>query len=209
MGLDHVHTSPRFPSILFGMLFLLSLFIGTALTAQASLTPPDTTLLPAKRGSIFKGKPGRAMLYSLLLPGSGQWYNGSILRAHVAWGAVGGMGYVVHYNTVRYKCIRDAYIARVDHVPFVPSKSCPSDLAANLVLITDPSRLRVLRDQANKDRQLSIVIFSLVWLANGIDAFVDAQLKDFDISDDLSFQLRTIMEEDPYTPMRMGLVIQF
>lgn len=189
--------------------FICFLFQHSGMSQTTVETASDTSLVKEKKVSIFKGRPGKALVYSLIIPGSGQWYNGSIARAHVVWAAIGGMGYVLHYNTRQYNCIREAYIARVDKVPYTPSPKCPPDLAFNLTQITDPARLRVLRDQANADRQLAIVGFSLVWLANGIDAFVDAHLKDFDVDDDLSFRISTMADDDPFAPVRMGMFVKF
>ena len=191
------------------VLFVCFLFPHSGMSQATVETDADTSFVKEKKVSIFKGRPGKALVYSLIIPGSGQWYNGSIARAHVVWAAIGGMGYVLHYNTRQYNCIREAYIARVDKLPYTPSPKCPPDLAFNLTQITDPARLRVLRDQANADRQLAIVGFSLVWLANGIDAFVDAHLKDFDVDDDLSFQISTKTDDDPYAPVRMGMFVKF
>jgi len=116
------------------------------------------------------------------------------------------MGYLLYDNTLEYQCRKAAYEAAVDAVPYVPPcDNCDPDL----VLITDPSRLKVLRDDANEARQLSIVGFTLVWLANGIDAFVDAHLKDFDIDDNLSIDIGSRVDDDPHAPMRMGIFVQF
>ena len=68
----------------------------------------DTMVPHKKKGSIFSGRPGKSMLMSLVVPGAGQIYNKSYLRVPFVWGAVGGMGYLVHYNTQKYNCLRDA-----------------------------------------------------------------------------------------------------
>lgn len=166
----------------------------------------DTVLKKEKTGSFFAGRPGKSMLMSLVIPGAGQIYNKSYLRVPFVWGAVGGMGYLVHYNTVAYQCRKAAYEASIDAVPYVPP--C-ADCDPDLMLITEPSRLKALRDDANEARQLSIVGFTLVWLANGIDAFVDAHLKDFDIDDNLSIDIGSKVDNDPHAPMRMGIFVQF
>ena len=166
----------------------------------------DTLVKKEKKGSFFAGRPGQSMLMSLVIPGAGQIYNKSYLRVPFVWGAVGGMGYLVHYNTVEYQCRKAAYEASIDAVPYVPP--C-ADCDPDLMLITEASRLKALRDEANEARQLSIVGFTLVWLANGIDAFVDAHLKDFDIDDNLSIDIGSRVDDDPHAPMRMGIFVQF
>ncbi len=194
-------------TILIHFVIVLSLKAPCGLFAQPSQDSSAIAEAPikVKKGSIFAGRPGKSMLLSLVIPGAGQWYNGSILRAHFAWGAVGGMGYVVIYNTRQYNCYRDAYIDLIDGTPIVQ----PSYCSENILKITDPATIRLIRDRANKDRQASIVGFTLVWLLNGVDAFVDAHLKDFDIDEDLSIDIGPRMDNDPYAPMRMGIFVQF
>ncbi|MBK9981574.1 MAG: hypothetical protein IPP15_03975 [Saprospiraceae bacterium] len=161
-----------------------------------------------KKGSIFKGRPGKSMLMSLVIPGSGQIYNKSYLRVPFVWGAVGGVGWLMIYNTREYRCLRDAYIHKIDGTPYTPTK-CSKTLKANIPLYTDAATIRLVRDQANKNKQASIVGFAFVWLLNGVDAFVDAHLKDFDIDEDLSFNIETRMGDDPNAPMKVGLYVQF
>ncbi|MBP8086264.1 MAG: hypothetical protein KAY48_03185 [Saprospiraceae bacterium] len=191
------------------LLILSVLFIClTAHTIVGQVTvdsiSADTMVPHKKKGSIFSGRPGKSMLMSLVVPGAGQIYNKSYLRVPFVWGAVGGMGYLVHYNTQKYNCLRDAYKASIDMVPYEFPSHCNE-----FVGITNSSQLRILRDDANEARQLSIVGFTLVWLANGIDAFVNAHLKEFDLDEDLSIRVGTKMDDDPYNPMRMGIFVQF
>jgi hypothetical protein len=193
------------------LLFFVLLSLPVLVIAQSPPADGDTVKAETKvkKSSIFAGRPGRAMLYSLVIPGTGQIYNKSYLRVPFVWGAVGGMGYLVHYNSVRYKCLDAAYRAAVDQVPFVPTENCPEDFAMDLALITDPSRLRALRDEANRNRQLSIIGFSLVWLANGIDAYVNAHLKEFDVTDDLSIGPLIHVGDDPFAPVQYGAYLRF
>lgn len=192
--------------LILGVLFVCLATQTSVGQAAADSISVDTIEASKKKGGIFSGRPGKAMLMSLVIPGAGQIYNKSYLRVPFVWGAVGGMGYLVHVNTVEYQCRKTAYEARIDGIAYVPPcTNCDPDLE----LITDPSRLRILRDDANEARQLSIVGFTLVWLANGVDAFVNAHLKEFDLDDDLSIRIGTKSDNDPYNPMRMGIFVQF
>ena len=161
-----------------------------------------------KKGSIFKGRPGKAMLFSLIVPGAGQIYNKSYLRVPIVWGVVGGVGYLMHHRTREYKCLRDAYIARVDDEPLNLDSYC-TECIPGIENVTDPARLRPLRDEANNQRQLALIGFTVVWLLNGVDAFVDAHLKEFDIDEDLSIDFGPKMDDDPNAPVRMGVFVQF
>jgi hypothetical protein len=168
----------------------------------------DTTLEVKKSGSIFKGKPGKSLLFSLVIPGTGQIYNKSYLRVPFVWGAVGGMGYVLYYTSKRYQIAKEAYIAKVDNLsyPAVDDK-WGETFARQINNAVVPADIRPLRDSANKYRQQAIVGFSLVWLAQGIDAFVDAHLKTFDVNNDLSIDFSPRLDNDPYAPMRVGLFL--
>ena len=158
-----------------------------------------------KKGSIFAGRPGKSLLYSLVVPGTGQIYNKSYLRVPIVWGAVGGMGYLMVYNTKIYRFRRDLYISKIDNTP---PPNAPNEDEERLLDAT-ASSVRVNRDIANTNKQMSIIGFTLVWLANGVDAFVDAHLKDFDMDEDLSIDFGPRMDDDPYAPMRMGVFVQF
>ena len=194
------------------VLFIVSFFSNTVMAQAVSDTividtiESDTAIKMEKKGSIFGGRPGKSMLMSLVIPGAGQIYNKSYLRVPFVWGAVGGMGYLVHYNTLYYQCRKTAYEASIDGVAYVePCNTCEESLK----VITEPTRLKSLRDQANEARQLSIIGLTLVWVAQGIDAFVDAHLKDFDIDDNLSIEVGSKVDNDPYAPMRVGIFVQF
>jgi hypothetical protein len=174
-------------------------------TLRVENTGTDSIVIKQKKGSIFTGKPGKAMLMSLVIPGTGQIYNKSYLRVPFIWGAVGGMGYLVSYNTKKYNCLKEAYIASIDNLPY----EFPAHCSEYDRFKDDPNTLKLLRDEANKNRQLSIIGFSLVWLANGIDAFVNAHLKSFNIDENLSINIRSKVDNDPNSPMRMGLFVNF
>ncbi len=202
----HLHKVIAQRAIFFVFTFLFTIILCIDLTAQSTT---DTIAEPGtektRKGSIFTGRPGKSMLMSLVVPGAGQIYNKSYLRVPFVWGAVGGMGWVLVYNTRQYNCLREAYIARIDQVPLELPEHCDKVIEQ----IESPERIRILRDQANIDRQWSIVGFTLVWLANGVDAFVDAHLKDFDIDEDLSIDIGPKMDSDPNAPMRMGVFVNF
>lgn len=178
-----------------------------AVQAQEVIESDSTVVVKEKKGSIFVGKPGKSMVMSLVIPGSGQIYNKSYLRVPFVWGAVGGMGAWMVYNTGIYNCRSDAYKAAVDGVPYVAPDNCKE--GESLELIQDPNQLRALRDEANKNRQLTIIGFAFVWLAQGIDAYVDAHLKNFNINDDLSFEIGAKATQDAYAPMSVGLYVSF
>ena len=141
----------------------------------------DAVIPKAEKSSLFTGRPGRATLYSLILPGSGQVYNKQYVKAPLAAGAVFGMGLVVQYNTEQYKRFKTAYMMRIDSEN---AEEEPTDEFANI--ISTAEGIKAWRDRYDRYRQTSLVGLVLVWVANSAEAFVSAHLKDFDVSDDIS-----------------------
>ena len=81
----------------------------------------DVPTVEGPKANMFEGPPGRAALYSLILPGAGQIYNGSFWKAPIVWGLIGTMGTVVAYNTTQYKDLDTRYVSalneEIDGVP--------------------------------------------------------------------------------------------
>jgi len=188
------------------MMLMMFVMIVQAQTESDTSTTP-VVVKKEKKGSIFAGKPGKSMVMSLIIPGAGQIYNKSYLRLPFVYAAVGGMGAYMVINVQQYNCLKEAYKASIDMTPFVKPHNCPG--LDGIENVTDPATLRILRDDANVYRQRAILLFALVWVAQGIDAYVDAHLKDFNISDDLSIDFTTKSFDDPIAPMRMGFYVSF
>jgi len=190
--------------------FIFLLFAGTSIGQREGFSiEPDTVILadddsPTVEGpkaNIFEGPPGRAALYSIILPGAGQIYNGSYWKAPIVWGLIGTMGTVMAFNINQYKDYdsryKDALTAEMEGNP----NPDPGGLSS--------SQLFDLRTEANKGRQLSIILFSFVWIGNSVEAYVDAHLKEFDVSDDLSIRIKPIMFGDGPSIAQTGISIRF
>jgi len=128
------------------------------------------------KARLFSGRPGKAALYSLILPGAGQAYNKRYWKVPIVWGVMGGVGYIMYDNIQIYKDYKFRY-------------------EQALINGSDPDneytteQLRLLRNQSNKNRQLTIFLFAFAWMANSIEAYTDAHLMEFDIDEDLSIEI--------------------
>ena len=142
----------------------------------------DSLRAPKKEGFFKKNYPDplKAGLMSLVVPGSGQIYNKSWWKVPLVYGALGGMAYLIKYNNEQYHRLEDAYQASLRG----------EDHEFSGTAIDKPESLRNIRDSFDKNRQLSWVGFIAVYVLNGVEAFVNAHLKNFDIDDSLSFQVR-------------------
>ncbi len=161
----------------------------------------DVPTVEGPKANMFEGPPGRAALYSIILPGAGQIYNGSYWKAPIVWGLIGTMGTIVASTTNQYKDLDARYISALnEEIDMVPNTD-PRGLSS--------TQLFNLRTQANKNRQLSIVLFSLAWIGQSIEAYVDGHLKEFDVSDDLSIRFKPIKFDGGPSIAQTGIVIRF
>ncbi len=132
---------------------------------------------------IKKKKPGRAALFSAVLPGAGQVYNGKYWKVPLVYSALGSAVFFFEYNNKLYKKYLAGYKERIEHEadPTVPETIFSEDISTDVLL--------QYKNDSRRNRDLSIVIFSAVYILNIIDAVVDAELSDFDVSDDLSLKI--------------------
>ncbi len=131
-------------------------------------------------------KPKKALLMSLILPGSGQVYNKKDWKVPIAYAGLGGLTYLVAYNTRRYKRFRTANIYRHDDDPTTIEEAATSNL--------EDAALRNLRNNERRKVERSYMGLFGFYLIIAADAFVDAHLSDFNMSDDLGLQLKPSLE---------------
>lgn len=145
--------------------------------------------------------PKKAMLLSFALPGTGQIYNRRWWKPPLVYGGMGWSIYNIVKNTNQYKIYRDAYIN------FQAGK--PTGFEGQR--FNNASDLKGRRDVLDKNRQLSFVAAILVYGVQGAEAFVDAHLRTFDVSDDLSLRmkLKPSLEMDELYGTAMGVGLSF
>lgn len=128
--------------------------------------------------STKKKSPTKAMLFSTLLPGSGQFYNESYWKIPIILGLAAYWGYEWQSMNNSYKSYRDLY-----------SKS----------LITSPPngnyQYKLIRDFYRTERDKFAWYLGILYVANILDAYVDANLFEFDVSDDLTVTIREDSKE--------------
>lgn len=143
----------------------------------------DTVELPTRQWPNREEgwpRPGKAARLSLLLPGLGQAYNRSYWKIPLVYGYIGVMGFFAYGEHIGYIEFRDLYSARLN--PDVTIISDPYEGVSD-----DAIRNARNTRRANRDR---LIFFAAVgWVLGAVEAYVDAHLKPFDVSDDLSFHL--------------------
>ncbi len=161
---------------------------STQVIVDSLVTKIDSTEVVKKKGLIAKLKdntypnPTRAAFLSLALPGAGQFYNKKYWKIPIVYAALGGLTIFAIDQQGKYVELRDEYIARLDTLDSTvpdPRLSTASD-----------GTIKRLRNVYDKRRQQAYFGIVAGWALNAIDAFVDAHLFEFDVSEDLSMQIR-------------------
>lgn len=135
----------------------------------------------------------KATTLSLICPGAGQIYNKSYWRAPIVVGGLASMVYVIDWNNRGFQRFKTAYSLRTDfeHNPDkYPEGVSPDEFKGRY----SASYLKNLRDSYRRNRDLSLLLTAGVYIFQAVDAHVDAHLKDFDISDELSVELHPIFD---------------
>ncbi len=139
----------------------------------------------------FKPNPKKAVILSAIFPGLGQIYNRKYWKLPIIYGGFAGVAYAISWNNKYYQDYYNGYFDIMDNDPnttrwykFVPYGSDPKSSES---LLKD--RLKRGKDFYRRNRDLSIIIGVGLYALNIVDAYVDAQLFDFDISPDISMHV--------------------
>ncbi|MBK8142494.1 MAG: hypothetical protein IPK57_16955 [Chitinophagaceae bacterium] len=133
--------------------------------------------------------PKKAALRSAILPGWGQVYNKKYWKVPIVYGALGVCGGVFFYNMGNYKDTRFAYRVKYNMRVNGTDSALFSQIKPKLKPLDEES-LRFYRNQFRRDIDYSALFFLLLWGLNVIDATVDAHLKSFDVSPELSLRIK-------------------
>ncbi|MBQ2424299.1 MAG: hypothetical protein II262_05800 [Alistipes sp.] len=153
----------------------------------------------------------RATTLSTICPGAGQLYNKSYWRVPIVIGGFATTIYCVDWNNRGYQRFKKAYRLRFDydeHPELYPNGS-QDEFNGRYA----SSFLKNLRNSYRRNRDLCIILTAGIYILQIVDAHVDAHLRDYDISDDLSVEV-TPMINYAYQPglgttATMGMNLSF
>lgn len=132
---------------------------------------------------IISKSPTKAALYSAILPGLGQLYNKKTIKAPIVWAVLGaGIGFIAYYQG-EYQDYRSAFISELNGEPHQFSS-----------LGLSAASLGQTQVDLKRFRDYAIVITSLVYFLNILDAAVDAHL--FDARNDRDLKITSSVLED-------------
>ena len=143
--------------------------------------------------STWRPDPKRALWLALVIPGGGQIYNRKYWKLPLVYGGFIGCMYAMSWNNTMYKDYSQAYIDLMDNDPSTQSYNQFLHLGMKITTDADKKRyqdiFRKRKDKYRRWRDLSFFVMLGVYALSVIDAYVDAELSVFDISDDLSLRV--------------------
>ena len=151
------------------------------------------------RQRAMKINPMRSLWLSALCPGLGQVYNRRYWKLPIVVGGFVGLGYAISWNNKMLKDYSRAYNDAMDNDPntksymdFYPPTTKEEDIDKDWL----KRALKSKKDYFRRNRDLCVISIVGVYLICMVDAYVDATLSKFDISDDLSMKVRpTLIEQ--------------
>ena len=118
--------------------------------------------------------PGRATLYSALLPGLGQIYNGELFKVPIYWGCLLGSIHFLTNNNTNYQRFK-----RIHNEATMENNQSP----------ISAETAKWYRDVYRRYRDYAIVATALFYILQVMDANVFAYMHDFEVSDDISMNI--------------------
>lgn len=186
-------------------------------TVRSVMLAADSLPKPAQIKMEFKPDPKKAVLMALV-PGLGQIYNRKFWKLPIVYGGLMGCMYAVTWNNRNYQDYSTAYkdIMVDAEEPNRPVEEFHTSWQDFLGVGYDPkewvtntnfqTQLKNRKDYYRRYRDLSIIITVGVYALSIIDAYVDAQLFDFDISPDLSMHWEpSVTPQTAYSSRSYGL----
>jgi hypothetical protein len=181
---------------------------------QAALIAADSVVVRIEKVTeeAFRPNSTKAVLWSIL-PGMGQIYNRKYWKLPIVYGGFMGFMYAVTWNSKNYQDYWGAYKsitidaqtynqllqeangasveytfnkAWTDFLPTADHKSVVNN-------VTYQNLFKNRKDFYRRNRDLSIILTVGFYFICMIDAYVDAELFDFDISPDLSMRVEPVV----------------
>ena len=174
----------------------------TTMHLQGQIDTTVSKLDTAKK----KHSPRLAAIRSAIIPGWGQVYNKRIWKVPIVYTAIGIPAYLFFDNKKWYNKTKYAYAIASSPNPTQDEIDRVDKRLRYFVENKATTALVNYRNEFRRNMDYSILFFLLFWSLNIVDATVDAHLRDFDVSPDLSLKLKPVLNTNTYL---FGLVLTF
>lgn len=172
---------------------LALLFLCFLLSQSVYCQRAESSIIPPKKekkssfNRVFEGEPGRAALYSLIIPGGGQFYNRSYLKIPLV---IAGEGYAI-YNLTQalstYNRLNGCHTALANNE--IEPTICDGETSVSDAFQRSQS--------ARSNKETAWLMVGGAHLLNVLDAFIHRHLINFDTSDDISFNYNSSLYQSP------------
>ena len=167
---------------------------------KTSLTPTLQKKKEKRNWDTWRPNPKRAMWLAIVLPGAGQIYNRKYWKLPLVYGGFVGCIYAMQWNNMMFRDYSKAYQDIMDTDPTTQSYNQFLHLGTR---ITDQNKeqyqsiFKSRKDRYRRWRDLSFFCLLGVYALSIVDAYVDASLSEFDISDDLTLRVEPAVMNSP------------
>ncbi len=140
--------------------------------------------------------PRKALLYSAILPGSGQFYNKKYWKVPLVYGGFAtGVFFISFYQ--------DRYVTYKGELFGLLNDGSPAPSGFN------EAQLRRIVDNSKRERDFFTIVTGFWYILQLVDAHVDAHLKEFDLNPQLQVRLEPMVESNPLNGQSAGLALKF
>jgi len=163
---------------------------------EKSLQKETQVSIDTVQKPVYMPNPSKIVWMGAVVPGWGQILNRKYWKLPIVYGGLLGCYYAYSWNASRYNSYHTAYLDIIDSDPTTNSFLDILPEGYTLESIGGTSRyttiLKTGQDQFRRQRDLSVIVSVAFYALTLVDAFVDAQLYGFDISPDLSLEIKPI-----------------
>ena len=151
---------------------------------------------PKRDWNTWKPNPQRALWLALVIPGAGQIYNRKFWKLPIIYGGFIGCIYALTWNNMMYKDYSQAYLDIMDDDPGTASYNKFLHLGVQITEANEERYKQLFKSRKDKYRRwrdMSFFVMLGVYALSVVDAYVDAELSEFDISKDLSLKVSPVV----------------
>ncbi|CAM3369486.1 DUF5683 domain-containing protein [Aequorivita lipolytica] len=163
---------------IFFLIFATSLFAQTTdslvVKKEEKVIVVNDSILPKEDYNPLA--PAKAAFYSAVLPGLGQVYNKKYWKIPIIYAGMAAGVYFYKQQDDDYERFRNAYKRRLAGYTDDEFQGISDDRLVNA------------QKSAQKNKSISVIVTIAFYLLNVVDANVDAHLRQYEVSEDLSLQ---------------------
>jgi len=183
-----------------------SMLPSNAVDSMVQSVMVDSSRIVGKKAAprdwnTWKPNPQRALWLALVVPGAGQIYNRKFWKLPIIYGGFLGCIYALTWNNQMYKDYSQAYLDIMDDDPGTASYNKFLHLGVQINSQNEERYKQIFKSRKDKYRRwrdMSFFVMLGVYALSVIDAYVDAELSEFDISNDLSLKVEPVVFPNHY-----------